>query len=71
MKMNILFSGNDNVFDGILTCMLSILKKTQSKEPFNVYVFVIFVLFKLKNTFSDITDTINIKNDCIQGSIFI
>ena len=36
--MNILFSGNDNVFDGILTCMLSILKKTQSKEPFNVYV---------------------------------
>lgn len=36
--MNILFSGNDNVFDGILTCMLSILKKTESVEPFNVYV---------------------------------
>lgn len=36
--MNILFSGNDNVFDGILTCMLSILKKTKSEEPFNVYV---------------------------------
>ncbi len=36
--MNILFSGNDNVFDGILTCMLSILKRTKRKEPFKVYV---------------------------------
>lgn len=36
--MNILFSGNDNVFDGILTCMLSILKRTEAREPFNVYV---------------------------------
>lgn len=36
--MNILFSGNDNVFDGILTCMLSILKRTETKEPFCVYV---------------------------------
>lgn len=36
--MNLLFSGNDNVFDGILTCLLSILKRTESKEPFHVYV---------------------------------
>ena len=36
--MNILFSGNDNVFDGILTCMLSIFKRTETKEPFHVYV---------------------------------
>ncbi len=36
--MNILFSGNNNVFDGILTCMLSILKRTKSDEQFNVYV---------------------------------
>ena len=36
--MNILFSGNDNVFDGILTCMLSIFKRTKSKEPFNIYI---------------------------------
>lgn len=36
--MNILFSGNDNVFDGILSCMLSILKRTQTTEPFMVYV---------------------------------
>lgn len=36
--MNILFSGNDNVFDGILTCLLSIFKRTKSKEPFKVYI---------------------------------
>ncbi len=36
--MNILFSGNDNVFDGILTCMLSILKRSESKEPICAYV---------------------------------
>lgn len=36
--MNILFSGNDNVFDGILTCLLSIFKRTESKEPFQIYI---------------------------------
>ena len=36
--MNRLFSGNDNVFDGILTCLLSILKRTKSAEPFTVYI---------------------------------
>ncbi|MBE5891024.1 MAG: lipopolysaccharide biosynthesis protein [Lachnospiraceae bacterium] len=36
--MNILFSGNDRVFDGVLTCMLSILKRTEVKEPFSFYV---------------------------------
>ncbi len=36
--MNILFSGNERVFDGVLTCMLSILKRTETKEPFCFYV---------------------------------
>lgn len=36
--MNLLFSGNDKVFDGILTCLLSIFKRTETKEPFRVYV---------------------------------
>lgn len=36
--MNILFSGNDNVFDGILTCMLSVFKRTESKELFTIYI---------------------------------
>jgi len=36
--MNILFSGNDGVFDGILTCLLSIFKRTETREPFDVYI---------------------------------
>lgn len=36
--INILFSGNDKVFDGVLTCILSILMRTQSSEPFCFYV---------------------------------
>ncbi len=36
--MNLLFSGNDYVFDGIMTCLLSIYKRTESKEPIIAYV---------------------------------
>lgn len=36
--INILFSGNDKVLDGVLTCMLSIFKRTTTKEPFFFYV---------------------------------
>ena len=36
--INILFSGNVKVFDGILTCLLSILKRTETARPFCVYV---------------------------------
>lgn len=37
--INILFAGNDKVFDGMLTCMLSIFKRTTTREPFCFYVF--------------------------------
>lgn len=37
--VNILFCGNAGVFDGMLTCALSILKRTASKEPFRFFVF--------------------------------
>ncbi|MBR4950514.1 MAG: lipopolysaccharide biosynthesis protein [Clostridia bacterium] len=37
--VNILFCGNHKVFDGMLTCTLSILKRTESKEPFKFYIF--------------------------------
>ena len=40
---NILFSGNVEVFDGMLTCMLSISKRTNSKEPYNFYIFTMDV----------------------------
>ena len=32
-RFNILFSGNDKVFDGILTCMLSAFKRTADPRP--------------------------------------
>lgn len=37
--INVLFCGNDGVFDGILTGILSILKRTPTREPFRFYVF--------------------------------
>lgn len=41
--INILFSGNEGVFDGVLTCMLSILKRTQTKEPFQFIIYTMDV----------------------------
>ncbi len=40
---NILFSGNVKVFDGILTCMLSIFMRTKSDEPYRFYIFTMDV----------------------------
>ena len=37
--IDILFCGNSGVFDGALTCILSILKRTQSKQPFTFHLF--------------------------------
>lgn len=37
--INILFCGNDKVFDGMLTTMLSILKRTETTEPFCFYIY--------------------------------
>lgn len=36
--MNLLFSGNAKVFDGVLTCMLSIFRRTEVTEPFCIYI---------------------------------
>ena len=41
--INILFCGNDGVFDGVLTTSLSIMKRTQTKEAFNIYLFTMDV----------------------------
>lgn len=37
--IDILFCGNDKVFDGMLTCALSILKRTETREPIAFHVF--------------------------------
>ncbi len=41
--VNVLFCGNSGVFDGMLTCALSMFKRTQSREPFCFYVFTMDV----------------------------
>ncbi|MBR4496355.1 MAG: hypothetical protein IKP12_04420 [Acholeplasmatales bacterium] len=41
--INILFCGNEYVFDGILTCALSIFKRSKYQGPFNFYVFTMDV----------------------------
>ncbi len=53
--VNILFCGNDKVFDGMLTSALSILKRTDSREPFCFYVFTMDVSY-LKDTYVPIGD---------------
>ncbi|MBE6556236.1 MAG: lipopolysaccharide biosynthesis protein [Ruminococcaceae bacterium] len=37
--VNILFCGNRGVFDGMLTCALSILKRSSTHEPFTFYLY--------------------------------
>lgn len=41
--INVLFAGNDKVFDGMLTCVISILKRTAAKEPFRFFIFTMDV----------------------------
>lgn len=53
--VNILFCGNHKVFDGILTCVLSILKRTHSPEPFTFYCFTMDVSH-IKESYTPITD---------------
>lgn len=52
---NILFAGNDRVFDGVLTCILSILKRTEAQEPFRFFLFTMDVSY-LKPEYLPITD---------------
>lgn len=53
--MNILFCGNDNVFDGILTCMLSVFKRTKSSQPFTIYILTMDVS-RIKKEYISIKD---------------
>ncbi|MBP5311294.1 MAG: lipopolysaccharide biosynthesis protein [Clostridia bacterium] len=53
--INILFCGNEGVFDGVLTGMLSILKRTETKEPFRFYVYTMD-LTELKPSYTPVTE---------------
>ena len=43
--INLLFCGNDKVFDGMLTTMLSIFERTKTEEPFHVYIYTMDVSY--------------------------
>lgn len=53
--INLLFCGNYKVFDGILTCLISIFKRTETKEPFNVLIFTMDV-HHLREDYTPVTD---------------
>ena len=54
--INILFCGNDKVFDGLLTASLSILKRSAADEPITFYIFTMDVSH-IKDTYLPISDT--------------
>ena len=39
--INVLFCGNDKFFDGVLSCVLSILKRTEKQESFTFYIYTL------------------------------
>ena len=41
--INIIYCGNKDVFDGMLTCTLSIFKRTKTTRPFTFYLFTMDV----------------------------
>lgn len=53
--INLLFSGNYKVFDGVLSCMLSIFKRTKTQETFNIFVLTMDV-HHLNENYTPITD---------------
>ncbi len=62
--INVLFSGNERVFDGILTCMLSILKRTDTKEPFCFYIYTMDVT-RIKEEYRPISDAMAVFLDSV------
>lgn len=53
--INTLFCGNYKVFDGILSCIISILKRTETTEPFHFFLFTMDV-HHLREDYTPITD---------------
>ena len=53
--VNVLFCGNSGVFDGFLTCALSLMKRTESKEPFAFYIYTM-ELTRLNEKYTGLTE---------------
>ena len=63
--INILFSGNVKVFDGILTCLLSITEKTQ--EPICTHIFTMDIS-RIKPIYTPITqEQVDFLNDVVKS----
>lgn len=54
--VNLLFCGNDRVFDGMLTCALSIMRRSSSKEPYTFYIYTMD-LTRIKDAYRPIPDS--------------
>ncbi|MBE5963513.1 MAG: lipopolysaccharide biosynthesis protein [Lachnospira sp.] len=52
--INILFSGNSKVVDGVITCMLSIFKRSDTKEAFRFYIYTMDIT-RIKPEYTSIT----------------
>lgn len=50
----LLFSGNYKVFDGILTCLLSVVRRTKTKEPITAFILTMDVSY-LREDFTPVT----------------
>ncbi|MGN1052590.1 MAG: glycosyltransferase [Candidatus Scatosoma sp.] len=59
----LLFSGNYKVFDGILTCLLSVAKRTDTKEPVTAFVLTMDVSY-IKKDYVPVSDA---QIDFLQG----
>ncbi len=53
--INLLFCGNHAVFDGVLTCLLSALNRSDTQEPYNVYILTMDVS-RIKPNYTPILD---------------
>ena len=65
--IDILFCGNIGVFDGMLTCILSILKRSKAKEPFTFHLFTMDVSH-LKDNYVPVTQKqVDFLNEIVRG----
>ncbi len=65
--INVLYCGNYKVFDGVLTSILSILKRTETREPFCFYLYTMSVPH-IKPEYTAITPAdVAILESCIKG----
>ena len=53
--IDILFCGNAGVFDGVLTCMLSVIRRTSSHEPITLHLFTMDLSY-LDPKYTPVTD---------------